>query len=155
MHDGRGKNHQACLWQYSRPRGSVVFDFRLGREREGPRRFLGNFEGLLQSDGYGGYDHIGGKGIVHAACWAHARRKFFDAVKLNPKDQTSIRIVVGVSNQRFSPPELPTPPWQPKNRRYPSAEEEKRLRALDPEVSRYLDFGVSPTKVRKVPQKSP
>jgi hypothetical protein len=36
----------------------VVFDFRLGREREGPRRFLGNFEGLLQSDGYGGYDHV-------------------------------------------------------------------------------------------------
>ena len=28
-----------------------------------------------------------GKQIVHAACWAHARRKFFDAVKLNPKDQ--------------------------------------------------------------------
>jgi Transposase IS66 family len=61
----------------------------LAGEREGPRRFLGNFEGLLQSDGYGGHDHIGGKGIVHAACWAHARRKFFDAVKLNPKDQTS------------------------------------------------------------------
>jgi hypothetical protein len=101
MHDGRGKNHQAYLWQYSRPRGSVVFDFRLGREREGPRRFLGNFEGLLQSDGYGGYDHIGGKGIVHAACWAHARRKFFDAVKLNPKDQTSIRIVVQM-NELFS-----------------------------------------------------
>ena len=101
MHDGRGKNHQAYLWQYSRPRGSVVFDFRLGREREGPRRFLGNFEGLLQSDGYGGYDHIGGKGIVHAACWAHARRKFFDAVKLNPKDQTSIRIVVQM-NELFA-----------------------------------------------------
>src|ERR1700737_4242520 len=101
MHDGRGKNHQAYLWQYSRPRGSVVFDFRLGREREGPRRFLGNFEGLLQSDGYGAYDHIGGKGIVHVACWAHARRKFFDAVKLNPKDQTSIRIVVQM-NELFA-----------------------------------------------------
>ena len=36
----------------------MVFDFRLGREREGPRRFLGNFEGLLQSEGYGGYDHV-------------------------------------------------------------------------------------------------
>jgi transposase len=94
MHDGRGKNHQAYLWQYSRPGGAVVFDFRMGREREGPKRFLGNFEGILQSDGYGAYDHIGGEGIVHAACWAHARRKFFDAVKLNPKDQTSIRIVV-------------------------------------------------------------
>jgi transposase len=83
MHDGRGKNHQAYLWQYSHPAGPVVFDFRLGREREGPKRFLGNFEGLLQSDGYGAYDHIGGPKLVHAACWAHARRKFFDAVKLN------------------------------------------------------------------------
>ncbi|MBV8397224.1 MAG: transposase, partial [Acetobacteraceae bacterium] len=33
MHDGRGQNHQAYLWQYGQPRGSVVFDFRLGRER--------------------------------------------------------------------------------------------------------------------------
>jgi transposase len=83
MHDGRGKNHQAYLWQYSHPAGPVVFDFRLGREREGPKRFLGNFEGLLQSDGYGAYDHIGSPKLVHAACWAHARRKLFDAVKLN------------------------------------------------------------------------
>jgi transposase len=93
MHDGRGKNHQAYLWQYSRPNGPVVFDFRMGREREGPKRFLGNFEGILQSDGYGAYDHVGGAGIVQAACWAHARRKFFEAIKLNPRDQTSIRIV--------------------------------------------------------------
>jgi transposase len=93
MHDGRGKNRQAYLWQYSRPKGPVVFDFRLGREREGPKRFLGNFERILQSDGYGGYDRVGGPGMVHAGCWAHARRKFFDAVKLNPKDQTAIGIV--------------------------------------------------------------
>ncbi len=93
MHDGRGKNHQAYLWQYSRPGAAVVFDFRMGREREEPKRFLGNFEGILQSDGYGAYDHVGGPKIVHAACWAHARRKFFEAIKLNPRDQTSIRIV--------------------------------------------------------------
>jgi transposase len=37
--EGRGHNHQAYLWQYSRPGGSVVFDFRLGRGRDGPRRF--------------------------------------------------------------------------------------------------------------------
>jgi hypothetical protein len=40
MHDGRGKNHQAYLWQYSRPTGPVVFDFRMGREHRkqaGPR----------------------------------------------------------------------------------------------------------------------
>ena len=55
----------------------------------------------------------------------------------------------GVSNQRFSPPELPPPPWQPKNRRYPSAEEEKRLRALDPELSRYLDFALESNAVQR------
>jgi transposase len=68
MHDGRGQNHQAYLWQYSRPGGPVVFDFQLGRDRGGPKRFLGNFEGLLQSDGYAAYDHIGGKNLVHVAC---------------------------------------------------------------------------------------
>jgi len=81
--------------------GSVVFDFRMGREREGPKRFLGNFEGILQSDGYGAYDHVGGKQIVYAACWAHARRKFFDAVQLNANDQTSIRIVAQM-NELFA-----------------------------------------------------
>jgi transposase len=91
-----GKNHQAYLWQYSRPGGVVVFDFRMGREREGPRRFLGNFEGILQSDGYAAYDHVGGPHIVHAACWAHARRKFFQAVELNPKDQSAIGIVARI-----------------------------------------------------------
>jgi transposase len=93
MHDGRGKNHQAYLWQYSRPKGAAVFDFRLGRDRAGPKQFLGAFAGVLQSDGYGAYDHVGGQGIVHAGCWAHARRKFVEAVKLQPEDRTAIRLV--------------------------------------------------------------
>ena len=86
MKDGRGKNHQAYLWQYSRPGGTLIFDFRLGREREGPKRFLGKFNGVLQTDGYVGYDGVGGEGMVHAACWAHARRGFTDVAKLNPGD---------------------------------------------------------------------
>ena len=93
MHDGRGQNHQAYLWQYGTPGGDVVFDFRLGRGREGPKQFLQLFEGILQTDGYAAYDHVGGPKIVHAGCWAHARRKFIDAVKLNPKDQAATRIV--------------------------------------------------------------
>ena len=91
--EGRGKNHQAYLWQYSRPGGTVVFDFRLGRGRDGPRRFLGQFEGILQTDGYAGYDQIGGQRMVHAACWAHARRQFFEAVQLNPRDPVATPIV--------------------------------------------------------------
>jgi len=93
MHEGRGRNHQAYLWQYSRPGGSVVFDFRLGRGRDGPKRFLGQFEGVLQTDGYAAYDQIGGPRMVHAACWSHARRQFFEAVQLNPGDPVATPIV--------------------------------------------------------------
>jgi len=91
--EGRGKNHQAYLWQYSRPGGTVVFDFRLGRRRDGPKRFLGQFEGILQTDGYAAYDQIGGPRMVHAACWSHARRQFFEAVQLNPRDPVATPIV--------------------------------------------------------------
>ena len=60
MHDRRGENHQAYLWQYARPGGETVFDFCLGRGREGPRKFLGLWEGILQTDGYAAYADIGG-----------------------------------------------------------------------------------------------
>jgi transposase len=89
----RGQNHQAYLWQYGTPGGGVVFDFRLGRGRDGPKKFLGQFEGILQTDGYSAYDHVGGPKMVHAACWAHARRKFFEATQLNPSDVAATRIV--------------------------------------------------------------
>jgi transposase len=90
----RGQNHQAYLWQYSRPGGTAVFDFRLGRGRDGPKWFLRQFEGILQADGYSAYDQVGGPNMVHAAaCWAHARRQFFEAVQLNPRDPIATPIV--------------------------------------------------------------
>jgi transposase len=92
----RGKNHQAYLWQYSRPGGVVVFDFQLHRGREGPRQFLGEFAGILQTDGYSGYEKVGGKDMVHAGCWAHARRYVFQAVQLNKKDLLALGIVAEI-----------------------------------------------------------
>jgi len=90
MHDGRGADHQAYLWQYGKPGGETVFEFCLGRGREGPQKFLGQWEGILQTDGYQAYDHIGGPKLVHVGCWAHARRKFVDAVKVNPQDAAAV-----------------------------------------------------------------
>jgi len=95
-HDGSGTNHQAYLWQYGKPGGAVVFDFRMGRAREGPKAFLNKYQGLLQTDGYAAYDGVGGPGMVHAACWSHARRKFTDAMKLNPKDATAARLLTSI-----------------------------------------------------------
>ena len=93
MHDGSGTNHQAYLWQYGTPGGMTVFDFQMSRKREGPLKFLGSFEGLLQTDGYAAYDRVGGPKMVHAACWSHSRRYFVDAIKLNKQDAASIRAV--------------------------------------------------------------
>jgi transposase len=93
-HDKRGRNHLGYLWQYGSPGKGVVFDFRMGRDREGPKLFLGNFSGLLQTDGYQAYNKVGGAGMVHAACLAHARRKFVEAVKVDAKDRESARVVV-------------------------------------------------------------
>ncbi|HXJ43190.1 MAG TPA: transposase, partial [Bryobacteraceae bacterium] len=96
MSDKRGKHHQAYLWQYGRPGGSVVFDFRMGRGREGPVKFLGPYKGILQTDGYTAYDRAGGVGMVHAACWSHARHKVFDALKLSPEDRVAARLVARI-----------------------------------------------------------
>jgi transposase len=94
MHDRRGKNHQAYLWQYGTPGGSTIFDFRMGRDREGPASILDKFEGILQTDGFISYvSGGGGPKMVHAACWSHSRRKFVDAIKLNKLDAASISIV--------------------------------------------------------------
>ena len=93
MHDQRGSDHQAYLWQYGKPGGETVFEFQLGRGRDGPRKFLGEWEGILQTDGYQAYDGVGGPKMVHVGCWAHARRKFVDAVKVNPQDAAAINMV--------------------------------------------------------------
>ena len=98
MHDGRGRNHQAYLWQYGRPGGGAAFEFRLGRGRDGLKEFLGPFEGLLQTDGYGVYDHVGGPKVVHACCWAHARRRFFEAAQLNTSHAVATRIVARIND---------------------------------------------------------
>ena len=52
MRDERGADHQAYLWQYGKPGGETMFDFSLSRERDRPQKFLGQWAGILQTDGY-------------------------------------------------------------------------------------------------------
>lgn len=79
---GAGKCRSGRIWAYIGDRDSpyVVYDYTPDRTRAGPAGWLGQFKGFLQADAYGGYDGIYSKGdCVEVACWAHARRKFFDA----------------------------------------------------------------------------
>ena len=60
----------------------TVYDYTPTRSRDGPEEFLKEFRGYLQADAYSGYDHFykePERGIVEVACWAHSRRRFFEA----------------------------------------------------------------------------
>jgi transposase len=80
-----GRNHRAFVWEFSLPGGIVIFEFQMGRGRDGPREFLKGFRGKLQSDGYQVYAALG-EGIVYVGCGAHIRRGFVDAAKVSPLD---------------------------------------------------------------------
>jgi transposase len=60
----------------------TVYDYTPDRSRAGPDRFLQPFRGYLQADAYAGDDALyrdPARGVTEVACWAHCRRKFFEA----------------------------------------------------------------------------
>lgn len=69
----------------------IVFEFDLTRAGRVAANRLKNFKGILQTDGYGGYEKIGKqKDIVHLGCWDHARRKFVAALKICSNKTTGV-----------------------------------------------------------------
>lgn len=84
---GDGKTKTGRLWTYvrdDRPAGNdmppaVWFAYSPNRKGEHPQTHLKSFKGILQADAFAGFDALYAKGdILEAACWAHARRKFFE-----------------------------------------------------------------------------
>jgi len=65
---------------------SVLFEYDPSRGKEVALRLLEGYKGYVQADGYAGYDEACKQpGIIHLGCWDHARRKFVDAQKAQPK----------------------------------------------------------------------
>lgn len=93
----KGQNHRAWQWQYSVPGGPVVFDFQMSRSRAGPAAFLQNYRGVVQTDAYGAYDSVIRPGMIHAGCWAHARRKFHEAHQVDPADALAREVLERIS----------------------------------------------------------
>ena len=84
---GRGKTKTGRLWTYvrdDRPAGStdppaVLFRYSPDRKGAHPQGHLKPFAGILQADAYSGFNDLYERGtIVEAACWAHARRAFYE-----------------------------------------------------------------------------
>jgi transposase len=70
------------MWVYlgDRDHPYTIFDFTPNHTQDGPKNFLGDFQGYLQADAYKGYEALYASGrILEVACWAHTRRYFFEA----------------------------------------------------------------------------
>jgi transposase len=108
LQPGRGTTKTGRLWTYVRddrnaPTSSIndapstespAVWFAYSPDRKGchPQRHLKDFKGVLQADGYAGYERLYATGeITEAACWAHARRKFFDIHALVEKANATTR----------------------------------------------------------------
>jgi transposase len=82
--DGKSAQSQSRMWLY-RTGGDaemaiVLFEYQPDRSAKRAKAFLAGFKGYLHTDGYEGY-HSLPEDIVVIGCWAHARRKFDEALK--------------------------------------------------------------------------
>jgi len=94
QHEGHCR--QGRLWTYvgDEHHPYIVYDFTPTRSGQGPLAWLGAWKGFLQADAYAGYDKLYARGgapgdkspgpVTEVACWAHTRRKYFDAQESDP-----------------------------------------------------------------------
>jgi len=77
----KGRTATGYLWTYlCESSRLVLYDFTTSHSRAGPSSFLSGFEGTLLTDGHASYNEaVQQYALIHAGCWAHARRKFYDA----------------------------------------------------------------------------
>lgn len=83
---GPGKMRTAYFWPVYGDRDEVVFPFSLSRAGVMVREVLGEYHGVLLSDGYQAYERYAAQinGVVHALCWSHTRRWFVKAEDVEP-----------------------------------------------------------------------
>lgn len=87
---GKSAQSQSYLWvmRGGPPRqSSIIYHYDPGRGQAVPKRLLADYQGFLQTDAWHAYDAVHGDKITAVGCWAHARRKFKDAEKAQPKSK--------------------------------------------------------------------
>lgn len=90
LNEPRSKSY---MWLYkSGPPGApvILYEYHASRSGDVPKAFLQNYQGVVITDGYKGYDFLDPlSSIIHAGCWAHVRRKFADVIKASGKKNPS------------------------------------------------------------------
>ena len=78
--DKKGTTHRGYYWVYHDvENGLVLYEYNQSRGQIAPGKFLMDYDGYLQTDGYAVYDALPNKNIKLLGCMAHARRYFFEA----------------------------------------------------------------------------
>jgi transposase len=89
-----GKTRRAYVWTF-RTDKLVAYVHSHSRSGETPLGILGGTKGYLQVDGYTGYNAVVlPEGRVRVGCWAHARRKFFEALSTAPEAQGALDLIL-------------------------------------------------------------
>ncbi len=102
---GKKAQSKSYMWLYSTGRYGppiVLFEYQPSRAAKHPLKFLKGFKGYLSSDGYAAYKKI--PNTINVGCWAHARRRFDEAVKAAGKGAKNSKAKEGLKfcNQLFT-----------------------------------------------------
>jgi transposase len=94
----KGQTEQGYFWSLSAPGGDVVFEWQETRRHACLAELMGeDYQGILQADGYEAYPAYAREhqGVTWVACWAHARRKFYEAREEAPAQADFVLDLVG------------------------------------------------------------
>ena len=88
--DGREAGSKSYMWVYrtgeKEKKAVILYEYQKTRKADHPERFLKDYKGICVTDGYQVYHKLGEEkeGLTIAGCWAHARRRYDEAVKALP-----------------------------------------------------------------------
>jgi transposase len=98
---GLPRTRTGRIWTYvgDRYRPYIVYDYTGNRSREGPEKFFAGYSGYVQADAYSGYDAMfknPERQLIEVGCWAHVRRKFFEAQTSDVCRATVVMAYIGL-----------------------------------------------------------
>ncbi len=92
------------IWTYTTGHGDIpiaLYQYANTRSKEIPKKSLEHFKGFVHVDGYAGYNVLDGMGITRVICFAHARRKYSEALKALPKETKDIESTIAFQGQEY------------------------------------------------------
>ena len=104
--DGRPAGSKSYMWvyrtgKYNKDKPIILYDYQMTRRTDHPREFLKSYNGICVTDGYQVYHSLEKEmeDLTIAGCWAHARRRYDEAVKALPEGERKLSIAYAALSQ--------------------------------------------------------